>query len=255
MSENNLPAIGTYKAYRPAPIYVKPASTGALAVQIPYALIGSNPPFQGEHQHILYKADGTEMLSNIQKLAEIFPAWKPDEEGRMNPFKLAEIPLAQEGEAEFELSDCFHHEYNGKIYFKAQWLNALAKSKSDPKQEAELMAIWGDKFKQSAIRLAAMSKTPAAKPTPAPAVVAEPVQESAPKAKPERKKAEKVVAAKVVYETAEQLYDALIKLHPNMDADSLANNIYYPACDELFGANNMPANADDLAKLAEKLGL
>lgn len=252
MSENNLPAIGTYKARRYEAIRIGEAKTGALCAYIPCELIPDG--FQLEHTLVLYKADGTSMTGNLQTLQQVFPTWTVNAEGELNPFDLAEIPLTEEGKAEFKLADCFHEEYNGKLRFKAQWFNALGREEAAPEEVNAIKNKWSAKFKQAA----ALVKTPITKPTPAPAVVAEVVPESAPEVKstPKRAaKAKEVQATKPQYDTSEAIFAALLKKHNDKNDEEVANHIWYPACDELFGANNLPSTTDDLAKLAEKLGL
>lgn len=247
MTENNLPAAGTYKARRYESIRIGEAKTGALCAYIPSEILPSG--YQIEHTLVLYKADGTSMTGNIQTLAQVFPDWKVNSEGELNPYDLQDIPLTEEGKPEFKLADCFHEEYNGKMRFKAQWFNALGREEAAPEEVNAIKSKWSAKFKQAA----ALVKQPVAKPTPTPVVEAEVVPEKPAEAKPERKATKKAVKPK--YETADALYDALTAANPNMDADSIANNLYYPACDEVLGANNQPTTPEEVAKVAEKLGL
>lgn len=252
MSENNLPAIGTYKARRYEAIRIGEAKTGSLCAYIPSQLLPSG--YQFEHTLTLYKADGTSMTGNLQTLQQVFPTWTVNTEGELNPFDLAEIPLGEDGKAEFKLADCYHEEYNGKTRFKAQWFNALGREEAAPEEVNAIKSKWSAKFKQAA----ALVKSPIAKPTPSPAVVAEVVEEKPAEVKstPKRAaKAAKVEPTKPTFDTSEAIFAALLKKHSDKNDEEVANHVWYPACDELFGVNNMPASTDDLAKLAEKLGL
>jgi hypothetical protein len=259
MSENNLPAIGTYKARRYDKIKIGLAKNGSgnLCATFPSELIGSNPEnFRFEHTIVLYKADGSRHDGNMKSVLDSFPQWTVNEIGELDPYDLENIELNEDGKPEYVLADCYHKEgNNGRVFFNAQWLNPLSKAKAtDPEEKAKVKALFREKFKLAA----ALVKTPATKPTPAPAVVAEVVEEKPAEVKsaPKRAaKAAKVEPTKPQYDTSEAIFAALLKKHSDKNDEEVANHVWYPACDELFGANNMPANADDLAKLAEKLGL
>lgn len=256
--QKTIPKTGTYKARRNGDIVIYETDAGALCVAIPYLLLNADIAFGGKHTMTIGKFDGTIQTKTLKTLHDVFPAWETD-----NPFDLQSLPQVAEGEAEFELADCYHDdsytppdwnvEKDGPyLTFKPQWFNRLGGSSNMPDkatetEQASLLSKWGSKFNVTAPKTAA-------KPAPVETPAVEPVAKKAPGRKPAVAK----VAAKT-WTSSEEVYSALLKKHgADTDAkkeETVAQDVWYPACDAVCGENVPPTTAEHFTAIAEKLGL
>jgi len=252
-----IPKPGTYKARRNGDIVIYETDSGALCAAVPYTLLNADVAYSGKHILTIGKSDGTIQTKTLKTLRDVFPAWETE-----NPFDLQNLPQAEDGAAEFELADCYHDDSytppdwdadkNGPyVQFKPQWFNKLGGSSNMPDKanEAEqesLLKKWGSKFNVAAPKAAAKS-----------APIETPAAEPAAKKTPARKTPAKV--ASKVWTTSEEVYTALLKKHgADTDAkkeETVAQDIWYPACDAVCGENNQPTTAEHFTAIAEKLGL
>lgn len=247
-----LPNPGTYNARRTAAIVVREEESGSLMAYIPYALVGSDVAFSGNHSQCLGAKDGTIQTKSIATLRKIFPSWDG-----LDPFGLEEIPLPENDEAEFELGDCFHDEYTPKetdenpnpeaiTTFKVQWLNPLggglpSKVPMTPEERKKALTKWGGKFK-------AVSGGAPAKPA---------AKTSTPSAPPARGKVPTPPSRKTTTarkSSQEEVWTAYAKANKDGDQDALAK-AYYDAQDEVQPGANGELTPEQWGQVAEKLGV
>lgn len=241
----------SYPARRSGAIVVGESKQGALMVYVPFTLTGGIA-FSGNHSVCIGTKDGTLQERAIEGLRDIF-GWTTE-----NPFDLQRIEVPEGEAAEFILADYHNEPYtpNGKSEqvdsFKFRWLNKLGSGVAPATSEDESAALakWGKKF-------GAAPSTPKATTKPAEKKV-EPKAEAKP-ATPKRTLAAKPAKVQRTW-TGESLVEALAVKHgvdkENQDAmNILGNDIYFPVCDKLFGAGNMPETPEQLEQAAVELGL
>ena len=257
-----LPNPGTYNARRSGQIIVREEESGALMAYIPYTLMGSDVAFSGNHAACLGSKDETVMAKTVATLKKIFPAWNG-----VNPFGLEEIGLAAEGEAEFELSECFHDEYQDrttgetKTSFKAQWLNPLgggmpSKEPMNDDERKSVLTKWQSKFKALSATTGGKSVAkPAAKQAEAPDPKAAAPAKEAPKkpasAGPPGRKSTFPVARTA---TQEEVWTLLTQKHPQMSEDDLSK-VYWDKVDEICPGKNGEISLQEWGTVAEALGV
>lgn len=221
------PPDGDYAARRNKPVVIVESKDGALGIEIPYEFVGPEQ-YQGVSTFYFGAKDGTVMNFTWDALKEIFPGW-----GAEDPFELEEIPLNDDGAAEFILAKCLVDTSwtpPGKTepvpQFKASFLNSLLRGKkiSEPiaaDKRKSILTKWKSRFK--AVNSTKPESKPAGK-TAAPTVAPKKAAASGP---PGRKSTAEVARTS----TQEEVWGALCKARgEDADQDAVAKE-YYDALD------------------------
>ena len=231
----------TYQCRRAGKIAFESSIGGALMCKIPYESFDEDP-IAGTHSICIGAKDGTMQEIAIKNLMDIFKV--------ENLIDLTTLELPAEPTHEFDLSDWEAKEK----YPGFRWIN-------HPRQAQSIDSVlekWGGK-------IALFSNKPQTEKV-APKAAAKLVEKKAePKAEMKPATPKRTLAAKTPEKpkhtwTGESLVEALAVKHgvdkENQDAmNTLGNDIYFPVCDKLFGAGNMPETPEQLEQAAVELGL
>jgi hypothetical protein len=232
MNEKVFPKSGKHTARRSEATVIFETTTGGLAAAIMCEIIGGDVAFSFRHNVTLISGDGSPQQKSIEALKTIWPEFDG-----VNVFQLEDIALAEEGVAEFELSDCFVNnsyipagESEPVEQFKSRWLNPIGGGMNKPSQIEDRKSVinkWSSKLK-------AINKSAT---TPAKASVEEkpgkktssPPAKAAAKAPPSRK----TTGVQARTSTQEEVWNALAEANPDEDEAALGKK-YYAVLDELF---------------------
>lgn len=172
MSERILPKPSNqYFARRVIPMAARIEKSGAVMLYIEYALVGAEMNYTDVHAVCLVAKDGTPQQNSMKNLASIWPDAMAE-----NDFigALQDLPVNDDGKAEFKLSDCYiddeyikEGETEPTPQFRARWLNPLEGGGRMPApmtddERKQILAKFGSKFNALKPKPATASSTESA---------------------------------------------------------------------------------------------
>ena len=263
MTKGTLPNPGTYVARRNNGMVLEAKESGSLLLWIPFMLLNSEVNYSGKHCLTIGQKDGTLSERNINTLKKIFPDWDGQD-----LFALEELPLTEEGVAEFELADCYHDnsytpegETEPVIQFKAQWLNPLGGTQKmpapmDDAARKKVLTAWGGKLRAASGKPAQKASAPAPKAS-APAPAAKSAAPARPAAGgPPSRKGSPGAGGQSRTATQEEAWDALVAANGGEKADTDALSAqYWAAADKVAPGTNGELTPAQWGKVMTELGL